>query len=160
MHLFPFLRSKAPLWWKCSRNMKQCNLDIFMFSSVIWILVKYIIRTISQFQSFFPSEIETEECHVLNKAVCDSHSPLSHVREDRRSSQTANSRLTTKTLAKLPCTFQTWKYSYERICVIVAPGFLRSDWLIRGESQISVVVDIVGEGAKKCSRKHGRNATH
>ena len=98
---------------------------------------KYILRTISQFQSFF-FDIKT----VLNKAVCDSHSPLSHVREDKRScknntfsSQTANSRPTTKTLAKLPCTFQTWKYNYERICVIVAPCFLRSDWLIRGESQ-------------------------
>ena len=44
------------------------------------VLVQYILRTISQFQSFF-LDIKT----VLNKAVCDSHSPLSHVREDKRS---------------------------------------------------------------------------
>ena len=48
------------------------------------VLVQYILRTISQFQSFFPSEIETEECHVLNKAVCDSHPALSQPCERRQ----------------------------------------------------------------------------
>ena len=44
-----------------------------------------------QFLSFNPFfEIETEECQVLNKAVCDSHSPLrqqSCAREDKKTKE-------------------------------------------------------------------------
>ena len=99
-----------------------------------------------QFLSYNPFfEIETKECHVLNKTVCDSRfllSAISLVREDKRScnnntfsSQTAAWKQKHSGETALLCTFKTWKYNYERICVIVAPRFLRSDWLIRGESE-------------------------